>query len=108
MREQLVFARSDPDEAYEALIAHRRARRLSKLARVATGAAGIGALLLLWQVGAMLLGDQVALPSVIQTVSVFLHYFTRPYPAQGKPLWFDLYISLQRILIGYPPGPPSR
>ena len=49
----------------------------------------------------MILGDQVALPSVTQTVSVFLHYFNRPYPAQGKPLWFDLYISLQRILIGF-------
>jgi ABC-type nitrate/sulfonate/bicarbonate transport system permease component len=83
------------------LIAHRRARRRAKLARVATGAAGIGVLLLLWQVGAMILGDQVALPSVTQTVAVFLHYFTRPYPAQGKPLWFDLYISLQRILIGF-------
>jgi taurine transport system permease protein len=83
------------------LIAHRRARRRAKLARVATGAAGIGALLLLWQVGAMILGDQVALPSVTQTVAVFLHYFNRPYPAQGKPLWFDLYISLQRILIGF-------
>jgi taurine transport system permease protein len=83
------------------LIAHRRARRRAKLARVATGAAGIGALLVLWQVGAMILGDQVALPSVTQTVTVFLHYFNRPYPAQGKPLWFDLYISLQRILIGF-------
>jgi len=83
------------------LIAHRRARRRAKLVRVATGAAGIGALLLLWQAGAMILGDQVALPSVVQTVAEFLHYFNRPYPAQGKPLWFDLYISLQRILIGF-------
>ena len=30
-----------------------------------------------------------------------MHYLGRPYPAQGKPLWFDLYISLRRILIGF-------
>jgi len=49
----------------------------------------------------MILGDQVALPSVTQTAAQFLHYLNRPYPAQGKPLWFDLYISLRRILIGF-------
>ena len=83
------------------LIAHRRARRRARTFRVATGAAGILALLLLWQAAAMILGDQVALPSVTQTTAQFLHYLNRPYPAQGKPLWFDLYISLRRILIGF-------
>jgi ABC-type nitrate/sulfonate/bicarbonate transport system permease component len=83
------------------LIAHRRARRRARARRAVTGAAGICALLLLWQAGAMLLGDQVALPSVTQTVATFLHYLNRPYPAQGKPLWFDLYISLRRILAGF-------
>ncbi|HTS98961.1 MAG TPA: ABC transporter permease [Streptosporangiaceae bacterium] len=86
------------------LIAHRRARRRARMRRIAIGAAGIAALLLLWQAGAMLLGDQVALPSVTQTVAQFLHYLNRPYPAQGKPLWFDLYISLRRILIGFAVG----
>jgi ABC-type nitrate/sulfonate/bicarbonate transport system permease component len=83
------------------LIAHRRARRRARSRRVATGAAGIAALLLLWQAAAMILNDQVALPSVAQTVQQFLHYLDHPYPAQGKPIWFDLYISLQRILIGF-------
>jgi ABC-type nitrate/sulfonate/bicarbonate transport system permease component len=83
------------------LIAHRRARRRARTQRVATGAAGIAVLLLLWQAGAMLLGDQVALPSVSQTVAQFVHYLDHPYPAQGKPLWYDLYISLRRILIGF-------
>jgi ABC-type nitrate/sulfonate/bicarbonate transport system permease component len=86
------------------LIAHRRARRRARTRRVATGAAGIAVLLALWQAGAMLLGDQVALPSVSQTVAQFVHYLNQPYPAQGKPLWYDLYISLRRILIGFAIG----
>ena len=88
----------------EDLIAHRRARRRARTQRVATGAAGIAVLLLLWQAGAMILGDQVALPSVSQTAAQFLHYLNHPYPAQGKPLWYDLYISLRRILIGFAIG----
>jgi ABC-type nitrate/sulfonate/bicarbonate transport system permease component len=83
------------------LIAHRRARRRARSRRVATGAAGIAVLLLLWQAAAMILNDQVALPSVAQMVQQFLHYLDHPYPTQGKPIWYDLYISLQRILIGF-------
>jgi len=86
------------------LLAHRQAVRRARTRRVATGAAGLAALVVLWQVGAMILGDQVALPSVSQTAAQFAHYLARPYPAQGKPLWFDLYISLRRILIGFVTG----
>ena len=93
----------DLDDRAE-LLAHRRARRRARTRRVATGAAGIAGLLVLWQAAAMLLGDQVALPSVSQTVAQFFHYLNRPYPAQGKPLWYDLYISLRRILIGFAIG----
>jgi NitT/TauT family transport system permease protein/taurine transport system permease protein len=83
------------------LLAHRQARRRARISRAATGAAGLAVLLALWQVGAIILGDQVALPSVSQTFLQFTHYLGHPYPAQGKPLWFDLYISLRRILIGF-------
>jgi len=92
--------RDDLAEGAE-LLAHRQAGRRARIRRVATGAAGLAALLVLWQVGAALLQDQVALPSVGQTAAQFGHYLVRPYPAQGKPLWFDLYISLRRILIGF-------
>jgi ABC-type nitrate/sulfonate/bicarbonate transport system permease component len=85
----------------EELLAHRRAVRRTRMQRLLTGAAGIAFLLAAWQVAAMLLGDQVALPTVTQTVQQFVHYLGQPYPAQGKPLWFDLYISLRRILIGF-------
>jgi ABC-type nitrate/sulfonate/bicarbonate transport system permease component len=58
-------------------------------------------LILLWQLAAVIISDQVALPSVTETVQQFVHYLNRPYPAQGEPLWFDLYISTQRVLIGF-------
>ena len=94
---------ADRDELAERaeLLAHRQARRRARISRAATGAAGLAVLLVLWQVGAIILGDQVALPSVSQTFLQFAHYLGHPYPAQGKPLWFDLYISLRRILIGF-------
>jgi ABC-type nitrate/sulfonate/bicarbonate transport system permease component len=90
----------DLDDRAE-LLAHRRARRPARARRLATGAAGIAGLLIVWQLAAMILGDRVALPSVTQTVAQFAHYLDRPYPAQGKPIWYDLYISLRRILIGF-------
>lgn len=83
------------------LLAHRQAIRRARLRRIATGVAGIAVLLVAWQAFAVILGDQVALPSVSQTTAQFVHYLTRPYPAEGKPLWFDLYISLRRILVGF-------
>jgi ABC-type nitrate/sulfonate/bicarbonate transport system permease component len=86
---------------HEDLLAHRRARRRARARRAGTGAAGIVVLLAAWQIAASILGDAVFLPSASQTLQVALHYLGRPYPAQGKPLWFDLYISMRRILIGF-------
>jgi ABC-type nitrate/sulfonate/bicarbonate transport system permease component len=94
----------DPLDERASLLAHRRARRRARTRRVMTGLGGLVALVLLWQVAAVIISDQVALPSVIQTAQQFAHYLGRPYPAQGKPLWFDLYISLRRILIGFVVG----
>lgn len=86
------------------LLAHRRARRRARTTRLLTGLAGLASLILIWQLAAVIIGDQVALPSVSQTVQQFAHYLSRPYPAEGKPLWFDLYISTQRVLIGFAIG----
>jgi ABC-type nitrate/sulfonate/bicarbonate transport system permease component len=94
---------ADPDDG-GGLAAHRRARRRAKARRLITGAIGLVVLLALWQVLAMVLNDDVALPSVSQTAGQFVHYLGRPYPAQGKPLWYDLYISLRRILVGFTIG----
>lgn len=88
------------DERAE-LLAHRRDRRRARSRRVLTGLAGLLSLVLVWQVAAVIIGDQVALPSVTQTAEQFAHYLGRPYPAQGEPLWYDLYISTRRVLIGF-------
>jgi len=86
------------------LAAYRRDRRRARTRRLVTGALGLAALAGIWQLVAMLLRDPVFLPSVSQTVASFVHYFGRPYPAQGQPLWFDALTSLRRILIGFTAG----
>jgi ABC-type nitrate/sulfonate/bicarbonate transport system permease component len=86
------------------LAAYRQARRRARTRRVATGAAGLIGLAVVWQIAATLIGDPVFLPSVTQTVHAFLHYWDRPYPSQGKPLWYDAVISLRRIVIGFAIG----
>ena len=86
------------------LAAYRQARRRARTRRLATGAAGLIGLLVVWQIAATLIGDPVFLPSVTQTVHAFLHYWDRPYPSQGKPLWYDAVTSLRRIVIGFAIG----
>ncbi len=86
------------------LAAYRQAWRRARTRRLATGAVGLIGLLVVWQIAATLIGDAVFLPSVTQTVHAFLHYWDRPYPSQGKPLWYDAVTSLRRIVIGFAIG----
>jgi NitT/TauT family transport system permease protein/taurine transport system permease protein len=86
------------------LLAYRQARRRARTRRLGTGALGLAALVVLWQLLAVLIGDPVFLPSVSQTVASFAHYFTHPYPSQGKPLWYDALTSLRRVVIGFAAG----
>lgn len=81
--------------------AERQAHRHARRRRLLVGAAGLGGLVLAWQLAATLLGDSVILPSVTQTGSSLVHYFTHDYPSQSPPLWKDLLISLRRIAIGF-------
>src|ERR1035441_1511504 len=92
--------RADHDD----LAAYRRAKRRARARRLATGAAGLVGLGVVWQVAATILRDPVFLPSVTQTVSTFFHYLDRPYPAQGSPLRSEEHTSLRRILIGFTIG----
>jgi ABC-type nitrate/sulfonate/bicarbonate transport system permease component len=85
------------------LAAYRRSRQRARTRRLATGAGGLLALAVIWQVAAML-ANSVFLPSVTQTVQTFVHYIDRPYPSQGSPLWLDAAVSLRRILIGFAIG----
>jgi ABC-type nitrate/sulfonate/bicarbonate transport system permease component len=86
------------------LAAYRKARRRAHTRRLATGAAGLLVLVLIWQLVATLLADPVTLPSATQTVQSFFHYLDHPYPSQGSPLWSDALTSLRRILIGFAIG----
>jgi NitT/TauT family transport system permease protein/taurine transport system permease protein len=87
------------------LAAYRRAVRRARTRRLLTGAAGLAVLVLAWQIAAMIISDQVFLPSVTETVRTFAHYLGRPYPAaQGRPLWYDAAVSLRRILAGFTVG----
>ena len=92
--------RADRDD----LAAYRRARRRARARRLATGAAGLIGLAVVWQIVATFIRDPVFLPSVTQTFSTFWHYLGRPYPSQGSPLWYDALTSLRRILIGFAIG----
>ncbi|HEX6519620.1 MAG TPA: ABC transporter permease [Streptosporangiaceae bacterium] len=95
--------RAAPETADERadLAAHRLARRRARSRRVLIGAIGIVVLLAAWEIAAVILNDAVVLPSVTQTAHAFAYYFGRPYPSAAKPLWYDLVVSLRRILLGF-------
>jgi NitT/TauT family transport system permease protein/taurine transport system permease protein len=97
------LALTEEDERAD-LAAYRRARRRARTRRLGTGALGLAALVVLWQILAMIISDPVFLPSVSQTAASFAHYFTHPYPSQGKPLWYDALTSLRRVVIGFAAG----
>jgi ABC-type nitrate/sulfonate/bicarbonate transport system permease component len=86
------------------LAGYRKSRRRAHARRLATGAAGLLVLVLIWQLVATLLADPVTLPSATQTGQAFFHYLDRPYPSQGSPLWIDAVTSLRRILAGFAIG----
>jgi ABC-type nitrate/sulfonate/bicarbonate transport system permease component len=99
-----ALALADDQDERADLAAYRRSRRRARTRRLGTGALGLAVLVVLWQIVAMLIRDPVFLPSVSQTVASFAHYFTHPYPSQGKPLWYDALTSLRRVLIGFAAG----
>jgi ABC-type nitrate/sulfonate/bicarbonate transport system permease component len=91
----------DGGDEHVDLLEARRLRRRARSRRALIGSVGLLGLLLAWQLLSMLLHDEVILPSVTDTAHTFVHYMTHPYPAQAQPLWQDLLMSLQRILIGF-------
>jgi ABC-type nitrate/sulfonate/bicarbonate transport system permease component len=94
---------ADLDEQFD-LAQHRAALGRARLRRIGLGAAGLIAVLALWQLIAVLLNDPVALPTVGATARAFGHYLTHPYPSQSKTLAGDLAISVERILAGFAIG----
>src|ERR1700733_11592652 len=98
-----VAAADGQDERAD-VAAYRRPGRRARYPRLGTGAVGLAVVAVIWQLVALIIHAPVFLPSVTQTAASFAHYFGRPYPAQGRPLWYDALTSLRRILIGFVAG----
>jgi ABC-type nitrate/sulfonate/bicarbonate transport system permease component len=96
----------DIDAAEEAfdLATERRRRRKQKLHRTAMSVAGLALAAAAWEIASLIVGDSVTLPSVQKTVSTYFHYFNRPYPTLSDPLWKDVLLSTERVLIGFAIG----
>lgn len=99
----LLEDRAQAEEAAdrEELAAHRAERRRARTRRFLIGAGGVAAALAAWEIVAVILNDAVVLPTVTQTVQAWFHYLTHPYPSQARPLWYDLVVSIRRILLGW-------
>lgn len=99
----LLEDRAQAEEAAdrEELAAHRAERRRARTRRFLIGAGGVAAALAAWEIVAVILNDAVILPTVTQTVQAWFHYLTHPYPSQARPLWYDLVVSIRRILLGW-------
>src|SRR6185437_6481959 len=65
------------------------------------GAIGVACILIIWWLAALVIADDVILPSPMTTAAVLLHYLTRPYPAQGETLLGDTAASMARIIVGF-------
>ena len=66
--------------------------------------AGLALAAAVWEVAALIIGDATFLPTVQATVSTFFHYIGQPYPTESDPLWQDVLVSTERILIGFSIG----
>lgn len=96
---------NDGFDEQDDLAAYRRARVRARTRRLATGAAGLLGLAIIWQIVAML-ANSIFLPSVTQTIQTFAHYIDRPYPSQGSPLWLDAVVSFAASCSDSPSAPP--
>jgi NitT/TauT family transport system permease protein/taurine transport system permease protein len=84
--------------------AERRARRRRRARHLAMSAAGLALAAALWEIAALIINDATFLPTVQATVSTFFHYIGQPYPTESDPLWQDVLVSTERILIGFSIG----
>ncbi len=78
-------------------------RRLAALdwSRIVMGAIGVLCIVVIWWLAALIIADDVILPSPATTGAVLLHYLTLPYPAEGETLLGDTAASMARIIVGF-------
>lgn len=69
--------------------------------RIVMGLLGVVCIIVAWWLAALIVSDNVILPSPWATGRTLLHYLGRRYPARGDTLLGDTAISLARILIGF-------
>ncbi len=69
--------------------------------RIGMGLLGVASIIVAWWFAALIISDNVILPSPVATGRTLLHYLTRPYPARGLTLLGDTAMSLARILAGF-------
>ena len=69
--------------------------------RIGMGLIGVLCIIVAWWLAALIISDDVILPSPVATARILLHFLTRPYPARGETLLGDTAASLARILAGF-------
>jgi ABC-type nitrate/sulfonate/bicarbonate transport system permease component len=79
----------------------RRDRRKRRARHLGMSLAGLALAAAVWEVAALIIGDTTLLPSVQATVSTFFQYIGQPYPTESDPLWQDILVSTERILVGF-------
>jgi ABC-type nitrate/sulfonate/bicarbonate transport system permease component len=69
--------------------------------RILMGFLGIVCIIVAWWLAALIISDDVFLPSPAATGKVLIHYLNRRYPANGDTLIGNTAASLARILAGF-------
>jgi taurine transport system permease protein len=69
--------------------------------RAVMGLVGVVGIIIIWWIAALIISDNVILPSPLDTGRTLLRYLTRPYPARGDTLPGNMAASLSRILVGF-------
>src|ERR1700761_1951863 len=70
-------------------------------ARMGMGLVGVVSIIVVWWVVALIISDNVILPSPAYTGLTLVHYLGKPYPARGDTLLGNTAASLMRILAGF-------
>lgn len=83
------------------VVAERSRRRRTTARRVGFGFVGLTLVISIWEVVAIIVGNDIMVPTVQATVSAFVHYLTTPYPSGSDPLWEDALVSTERVLMGF-------
>ena len=90
----------DLDEGLD-FAAERRARHRRRARHLGMSVAGLALAAVVWEAAAAIIGDGTILPTVQATVSTFFQYVGQPYPSESDPLWQDILVSTERILVGF-------